>query len=147
VCSGALQGGKEISACSGGFSEPCLYNAECALRPAMNLGHQEAQSISSRAVAVSAYLLVEGMYLQNKTGLIPEFVRFYLKLLDEIKNNLNLLSKFREPTNRTILEEFQKYISQASVEPYAIKRRDQFLEKAFEHYLNSKTKGKIIGSK
>ena len=68
-------------------------------------------------------------------------------MLNEIKNNLQLLAKFREPTNLTILEEFQKYISQASVEPYAIRRRNLFLEKAFEHYLAPKTKGKIIGSK
>ena len=43
-----------------------------------------------------------------------------------------------------VLEEFQKYVSQASVEPYAIKRRNQFLDKAFEHYLDPRTKGKII---
>src|SRR6266571_3637822 len=53
--------------------------------------------------------------------------------------------RFREPTNGTILEEFQKYVSQASVESYAIKRRNLFLEKAFEHYLDPKTKGRIIG--
>jgi hypothetical protein len=108
---------------------------------------EEAQSISSRAVAVSAYLFVEGLHVQKKTRLIAEFVKFYVKLLDEVKNNLKLLGKFREPTNRKVLEEFQKYISQASVEPYAIKRRNLFLEKAFQHYLEPKTKGKIIGSK
>ena len=108
---------------------------------------EEARSISSRAVAVSAYLFVEGLYVQKKPRLIPDFVTFYVKLLDEIKNNLKLLSRFRERTNPTILEEFQKYISQASVEPYAIKRRNLFLEKAFEHYVDPKTKGKIIGTK
>lgn len=108
---------------------------------------EEAQSISSRAVAVSAYLFVEGLCLQKKTRLIAEFVKFYVKLLDEVKTNLKLLAKFREPTNRTILEEFQKYISQASVEPYAIERRNLFIEKAFEHYHGPKTSGEIIGSK
>ncbi len=107
---------------------------------------EEAQSISSRAVAVSAYLFVEGLYLHKKTRLIAEFVKFYVKLLNEIKNNLRLLSSYDKPTNPTILEEFQKYISQASVEPYSIRRRDQFLENAFKHYLNRKTNGKIIGS-
>jgi hypothetical protein len=106
----------------------------------------EANAISSRAMAVSAYLFVEGLYVRKESRHMPQFVRFFLTLLDEIKNNLKLLSEFREPTNATILEEFQKYISQASVEPYAIKRRDQFLEKAFKHFLNPKTKGKIIGS-
>lgn len=104
---------------------------------------EEAQGISSRAVAVSAYLFVEGLYLQKEVRLIAEFVKFYCKLLDEIKDNLGLLSKFRQPENRTILEEFQKYISQASVEPYAIKRRNLFLEKAFKYYLDPRTKGRI----
>ncbi len=108
---------------------------------------EEAQSISSRAVAVSAYLFVEGLYLDKKTGRFAEFVKFYVKLLDEIRSNLKLLGNFREPTNPTILEQFQKYISQASVEPHAIKRRNLFLEKAFQYYLDPKTKGKIIGSK
>ncbi len=107
----------------------------------------DAQSISSRAVAVSVYLFVEGLYLQRKKRSVPEFAKFFVKLLDEIKHNLKLLAEFREPPNRMILEEFQKYISQASVEPYAIKRRQLFLEKAFEHYVRPKTKGEIIGSK
>jgi hypothetical protein len=107
----------------------------------------EAHSISSRAVAVSAYLFVESLYLQRRTRAVAEFAKFYVKLLDQIKNNLKLLAGFREPTNRTILEDFQKYVSQASVEPYAIKRRNLFLEKAFEHYLDPRTNGKIIGSK
>lgn len=108
---------------------------------------EEAQSISSRAVAVSAFLFVEGLYLQKKVRLIGEFAKFYVKLLDEIKNNLKLLTNYNKPTNPTILENFQKYISQASVEPYAIKGRNQFLEKAFQYYLGPKTRGEIIGSK
>lgn len=108
---------------------------------------EEAENISSRAVAVSAFLFVEGLYLHKKVRLIREFAKFYVKLLDEIKNNLKLLTTYKQPTNPAILENFQKYISQASVEPYAIKGRNQFLEKAFAHYLGLKTKGQIIGSK
>jgi len=108
---------------------------------------ENAASISSRAVAVSAYLFVEGLYLHEESALIPAFVKFFVCLLDEIKENLNLLTKYERPTNPTILEEFQKYISQASVEPYAIKRRNLFLEKAFDHYQAPKTRGRIIGSK
>lgn len=106
---------------------------------------ETASSISSRAVAVSAYLFVEGLYLQKQSRLIPEFVKFFVKLLDEIKENLQLLTQYKRPKNPSILEEFQKYVSQASVEPYAIKRRNLFLEKAFEYYLEPKTKGKVIG--
>ena len=107
---------------------------------------QRASAISSRAVAVSAYLFVESLYVNRRKGFVAEFAKFYLALLNEIKENLRLLSNFVPPRNQKILEEFQKYISQASVEPYAIKRRHLFLEKAFEHYRNPRTKGKIVGS-
>ena len=67
--------------------------------------------------------------------------------LTEIKKNMELLSQYEKPENSTIMEEFQKYILQASVEPYSIRRRNEFLKKAFQYYLDQKTKGKIIGSK
>ena len=62
--------------------------------------------------------------MRKESRLVARFVKFYLGLLDDIKKNLKLLSGYKRPTNRMILEDFQKYISQASVEPYAIKRRD-----------------------
>jgi len=108
---------------------------------------QKANSISSRAVAVSAYLFVEGLHLGKRVDLVSSFVTFYLKLLDEIKSDLLLLRRYQTPRNPTILEKFQKHISQASVEPYAIRGRDQFLANAFEYYLDPKTKGRIIGGK
>jgi uncharacterized protein DUF262 len=108
---------------------------------------ERAAVISSRAAAVSAYLFVEALYVKEHLELVPGFVSFYLALLKEIKDNLTLLSHYEKPTNSTVLEEFQKYISQASVESYAIKRRNLFLEKGFSYYLHPKTKGKIIGSK
>jgi hypothetical protein len=104
----------------------------------------KAQSISSRAVAVSAYLFVEELYLHKKVGLIPDFVEFFLALIDEIKDNLDLLTEYQNPKNTAVLEQFQKYVSQASVEPYAIKRRHEFLKKAFQYYRSPKGKGKII---
>lgn len=107
----------------------------------------DAEHISSRAVAVSAYLFVEDLYQNRKTSSISDFVKFYIKLLTEIKKNMELLSNYDKPKNTTIMEEFQKYILQASVEPYSIRRRNDFLKKAFQHYLDPKTKGKIIGSK
>jgi len=107
---------------------------------------EDAAAISSRAVAVSCYLFVETLYLNNQEDQISDFALFYKKLLDDLKSDLKLLSKYKKPCNTTILEEFQKHISQASVEPYAIKSRNRFLEKAFRHYLDPKTKGQIIGS-
>src|SRR6266704_1080571 len=107
---------------------------------------EQAAAISSRAIAVSSYLFAESLYLGKRKSAIAKFAKFYLALIDEIKRNLRLLSDFLPPQNQAILEEFQKYISQASVEPYSVKRRHKFLEKAFKHYLNPKTKGSIIGS-
>lgn len=108
---------------------------------------EKASVISSRAVAVSAYLFVEGLYVQGRIALLPKFVQFYVKLLEEIGANLALLREYEKPTNRIVLEGFQKHISQASVEPRAIRGRDQFLARAFEYYLDPKTKGRIIGTK
>jgi hypothetical protein len=104
-----------------------------------------ATAISSRAVAVSAYLFVEALYVQKEGRLTGEFARFFVELLAQTRANLKLLSRFREPTNRTILERFQKHISQASVEPYAIKSRHEFLAEAFNYYRAAKTKGQILG--
>jgi Protein of unknown function DUF262 len=105
-----------------------------------------AQSITSRAVAVSAYLFCEELHVQKKTSEIGEFAEFYVKLLEEIRENLGILSGLNKPTNPMVLEEFQKYISQASVESYAIKRRHMFLERAFKYFISPRTKGKIIGA-
>lgn len=107
----------------------------------------DAINISSRAVAVTCYLYVEELYKKRKYDLINKFARFYIKLLDNIKSNMVLLRIYEKPNNYQIMEEFQKYILQASVEPYSIKRRHAFLKIAFEHYLNPRTTGQIIGNK
>ena len=108
---------------------------------------KDAFIISSRAVAVTAYLFVEELFMNNKSNLINEFAKFYVKLLNEIQHNMDILSKFNKPKNSKVMERFQKYILQASVEGYSIRRRHVFLKKAFDRYLAPKTKGQIIGSK
>jgi len=104
----------------------------------------KAQDISSRALAVSVYLFAEDLYLRKKVSLMTEFAEFTVALINEIKRNLNLLNRFENPDNTQILESFQKYISQASVEPYAIRRRHEFLREAFDYYRSPRGKGKII---
>lgn len=108
---------------------------------------KNAQIISSRAVAISAYLFIEDLYLDGKINIIPKFVEFFIKLLNEIDDNMELLRKYKRPENTTIMEEFQKYILQASVEAYSIRRRHEFLKRAFDYYLDPETKGAILGSK
>jgi len=106
-----------------------------------------ALRISSRAVAVTCYLFVEELYKEKEHNLITKFAQFYSKLLDAIKSNMELLRNFEQPKNPTVMEEFQKYILQASVEGYSIRRRHLFLEKAFKYYLDSGAAGEIIGDK
>lgn len=105
----------------------------------------KAEVISSRAVAVSAYLFVEGLCRNNKAELIPQFAEFYEKLLEKIKINLTLIRNYDPPKNKVIIDEFHKFIVQASVEVYSIKNREKFLQKAFQYYLDPETEGKIIG--
>lgn len=98
---------------------------------------KDAINISSRAVAVTCYLFVEELHKEQKYNLISKFARFYIKLLAEIKSNMELLREYEKPKNPKILEEFQKYVLQASVEAYSIKRRHEFLKKSFQYYLDS----------
>ncbi|OGA05340.1 MAG: hypothetical protein A2W68_18415 [Betaproteobacteria bacterium RIFCSPLOWO2_02_64_14] len=108
---------------------------------------KNAGVISSRAIAVSGYLFVEELVKNEKADRVPEFSQFYVKLLGEIKHNTDLLSKYEKPRNPSLMEEFQKYVLQASVEGYSIKRRHEYLKMAFDYYLDPKTNGKIIGGK
>lgn len=101
----------------------------------------QAGEISSRAVAVSAYLFVEELVKDNKK-IIPQFVEFYLKLLNAIHEEMTKLRKFEPPSNTVVLDQFQKYILQASVESYSIRRRHKFLKTAFDYY--NKHSNKII---
>ena len=107
---------------------------------------EKAAHISSRAIAVSAYLFIEDLYMKRTTTLIPHFVKFYLNLLSEIRENMALLSNYEKPSNTMIMEGFQKYILQASVEPSSIRRRHEFLKRGFKYYTDARTKGELIGS-
>lgn len=106
---------------------------------------KDAALISSRAIAVSGYLFVEELFKEGEANNVRKFAQFYLKFLNEIKSNMDLLSNYEQPKNSTLMEGFQKYVLQASVEAYSIKRRHEYLKKAFDYYLAQKTKGKIIG--
>ena len=109
---------------------------------------EKASVITSRAVAVSAYLFVEGLHFHpGRIALLPKFVQFYVKLLEEIGANIALLRDYEKPTNRTVLEGFQKHISQASVEPRAIRGRDQFLTRAFETISTQRPKAGLSAQK
>ena len=94
----------------------------------------QAGEISSRAVAVSAYLFIEELYVNDNREIILQFVEFYSKLLNAIREQMTRLRKFEPAINTVILDQFQKYILQASVESYSIRRRHKFLKTAFDYY-------------
>jgi len=94
----------------------------------------KAKSISSRAIAVSAYLFVEDLYVNRKAKLVSRFVKFYIQLLEIIKEDMLLVSQYKKPNHPKVLDGFQKYVLQASVEPYSIKRRDAFLKAEFGRF-------------
>ncbi|MEX2164983.1 MAG: DUF262 domain-containing protein [Sulfuricaulis sp.] len=93
-----------------------------------------AKSISSRAIAVSAYLFVEDLYVNKKAKVVSRFVKFYIQLLEMIKEDMLLVSQYRKPKHPKVLDGFQKHVLQASVEPSAIKRRDAFLKAEFDRF-------------
>ena len=100
-----------------------------------------AAIISSRATAVTAYLFIEELYRKKKLSLVPKFAQFYITLLETIERNMELVSDYKKAENTKIMHEFQTYITQASVESYSIKRRQEFLEKAFAFFRKT---GRII---
>lgn len=100
--------------------------------------------LNRKSAIVSAYLFCEMMIEKKREKDLTKFAEFYLKLLDEMKQQADLIKAYKTPTKKILLEGFQKNLQQASVEGYSLKRRQEFLEKAFAHYLK---KGEIIGDK
>jgi hypothetical protein len=96
---------------------------------------KNAEQITSRAAVVSAYFFVEELYKNGKSGKIKKFADFYLELLSKIDSDLKRINAAIAPENRTIILEFHQNITQASVEPYSLERRHNFLKIAFEFYL------------
>src|SRR5258708_16898578 len=73
--------------------------------------------------ALPIYLFAEDLYLKERTDLMPQFAAFYIKLLDEIKRNMEFIKRYQNAENTEVMEEFQKHILQASVEPRSEERR------------------------
>jgi hypothetical protein len=81
-----------------------------------------AHVISSRAIAVTAYLFAEE-HLMGKPSQVKRFAEFKVTLLAVIQEDLSRLTRYESPMNRLVLDDFQKHVTQASVEPSAIRRR------------------------
>ncbi len=116
-------------------------NIKETLKRLENLFGKNCEKLDRKAAVVSAYLLVEKKMEGNDQNL-DDFPKFYLKLLNKISEQRKLIREYKMPNNTLILEKFHKYLQQASVESYAIKYRQNFLEVAFKYYLEND--GKII---
>ncbi len=105
-----------------------------------------ASTISSRTVAITAYFFVEDLYNNDQEDLVPAFAKFYQLLLSKINEDLTRLAKnYERPKHPRLLEDFQKYISQASVEPYAIGLRHRFLKEGLRVLPQAQNKGPVSG--
>ncbi|MEW6722042.1 MAG: DUF262 domain-containing protein [Candidatus Micrarchaeota archaeon] len=97
------------------------------------------KAIRGRAATVSAYLFFEELVSRKEMDRLKHFVEFFILLMDELTAQVELIKHFKEPTNRVVLEKFQKYLQQASVESYSLTNRHQFLDEAFSYYIEKKT--------
>lgn len=100
--------------------------------------------INSSAAVLSAYLYADYLISNNKRAQIEKFAEFYVKLLSRISQESKKQNEYIQIDNKAILQEFQKYLMQASAEPKSIKFRHEFLDKAFKQYLKN---GSIYGDK
>lgn len=106
-------------------------------------GH-DISKLKRKSAIVSAYLFCEEIIEKGGGKYLDKFPEFYVRLLEEMRAQANLIKEYKTPTKKILLEDFQKNLQQASNEWYSVERRQKFLEKAFAHYLK---KGEIIGDK
>lgn len=112
------------------------------LKETENAFGKNISKLNRKSAVVSAYLFCEEI-IEKKSGKnLKEFAAFYLQLLDEVRQQADLIKDYKIPGKKILLDRFQKNLQQASVEGYSIKRRQEFLEEAFGYYLK---KGEIIG--
>ena len=93
-----------------------------------------AAEITSRASAVSIYLIVEKMYVQGKLdGREEKIGSFYLEFLKELREEVRLGI---DATSHFLLS-YQSRIIQAADTKTSIEIRQGSLEQAFQYYLDS----------
>ncbi len=98
------------------------------------LCHWLAPTTASFMRAIEIEINNSLVYVNKKAKLVSRFVEFYIQLLEMIKEDMLLVSQYEKPKHPKVLDGFQKYVLQASVEPYSIKRRDAFLKAEFARF-------------
>jgi hypothetical protein len=97
---------------------------------------ENAKNFGNRASIVSAYLFFEELIKNGEDDKLMIFVEFYLKFLETLEEQtqkgLDYDRKYRDLLN------FQTYVTQASVEKYAIEGRHKILKDYFEYYIKNK---------
>lgn len=100
----------------------------------------DAQKLNGKAAIVSAYLFCEELIEKGGKKNLKEFPEFYLKLLDEMKEQADKIKRYEIPNKKDLLDKFQHNLQQASAEGYSIQKRQEFLREKFNSYLKT---GKI----
>ena len=93
-------------------------------------------NLSNRAIGITVFFFINKLIDENRQSVIQEFINFLKVFLDKLKEQvqkgINMDREYQE------LLKFQTYISQAAVEPYAIKNREKLLEEYFNYWLKHK---------
>lgn len=102
---------------------------------------KDAERLNRKAAVVSAYLFCEEIIEKRGGKNLKDFPKFYLQLLDEMKQQAEKIKNYEIPSKKDLLDKFQHNLQQASAEGYSIQRRHDFLKEKFDSYLKT---GKII---
>ena len=101
---------------------------------------KNAEKLNGKAAIISAYLFCEELIERGGKKNLKEFPGFYLKLLDEMKEQADKIKNYEIPNKKDLLDKFQHNLQQASAEGYSIQKRHEFLREKFNSYLKT---GKI----
>jgi len=123
--------------------ENYMSQINCNLNNITKVFGQKLKLIKNRAIAVSVFLFVsELINEQQKENNINMFVSFFEKFILTLKWQISEgLDMDREYQN---LLKFQRYVTQAAGEKYAIENRHKFWTEYFEYYVKEE---KIKGDK
>ena len=103
----------------------------------------DIKKLRKRGEILSCYLFSEKLIIDDDPN-FKKFPEFYTKLLERIQEELDKITDrdYEKLNNDKILDNFNKYVQQATAESYAIGTRHNFLKEAFPYYLET---GKILG--
>lgn len=91
--------------------------------------------LRNRAVIVSIILFVWERRLYLEPEAMARFSQFVRRFLQRLSDQVRLLKEFRPDPRYPYLTEFQRQLTQASVERPAVTKRHEILSEQYEHWL------------